>query len=82
MLNILNNPKPVIAEVNGVATAAGCQLVASCDLAYASDKVIFCYTRSKYRAILFNPMVALSRVARNKHSMEMFLTGDKIDAKS
>ena len=38
MLNILNNPKPVIAEVNGVATAAGCQLIASCDLAYASDK--------------------------------------------
>ena len=38
MLNILNNPKPVIAEVNGVSTAAGCQLIASCDLAYASDK--------------------------------------------
>ena len=41
MLNILHNPKPVIAEVNGVATAAGCQLVATCDLAYASDKAYF-----------------------------------------
>ena len=81
MLNILNNPKPVIAEVNGVATAAGCQLIASCDLAYASDKALFATPGVNIGLFCSTPMVALSRVAKNKHSMEMLLTGDMIDAK-
>ena len=81
MLNILNNPKPVIAEVNGVATAAGCQLIASCDLAYASDKALFATPGVNIGLFCSTPMVALSRVAKNKHSMEMLLTGDMIDSK-
>ena len=81
MLNILNNPKPVIAEVNGVATAAGCQLIASCDLAYASDKAFFATPGVNIGLFCSTPMVALSRVAKNKHSMEMLLTGDMIDSK-
>jgi len=80
MLNILHNPKPVIAEVNGVATAAGCQLIASCDLAYASDKAFFATPGVNIGLFCSTPMVALSRVAKNKHSMEMLLTGDMIDA--
>ena len=81
MLNILHNPKPVIAEVNGVATAAGCQLVATCDLAYASDKAYFATPGVNIGLFCSTPMVALSRVAKNKHSIEMLLTGDMIDAK-
>ena len=81
MLNILNNPKPVIAEVNGIATAAGCQLIASCDLAYASDKALFATPGVNIGLFCSTPMVALSRVAKNKHSMEMLLTGDMIDSK-
>ena len=81
MLNIINNPKPVIAEVNGIATAAGCQLVATCDLAYASDKAYFATPGVNIGLFCSTPMVALSRVARNKHSMEMLLTGDLIDSK-
>ena len=81
MLNILNNPKPVIAEVNGVATAAGCQLIASCDLAYASDKALFATPGVNIGLFCSTPMVALSRVVKNKHSMEMLLTGDMIDSK-
>ena len=81
MLSILNNPKPVIAEVNGVATAAGCQLIASCDLAYASDKALFATPGVNIGLFCSTPMVALSRVAKNKHSMEMLLTGDMIDSK-
>ena len=81
MLNILHNPKPVIAEVNGVATAAGCQLIASCDLAYASDKALFATPGVNIGLFCSTPMVALSRVAKNKHSMEMLLTGDMIDSK-
>jgi len=81
MLNIINNPKPVIAEVNGVATAAGCQLIASCDLAYASDKAFFATPGVNIGLFCSTPMVALSRVAKNKHSMEMLLTGDMIDSK-
>lgn len=80
MLNILKIPKPVIAEVNGIATAAGCQLVATCDLAYASDKVLFATPGVNIGLFCSTPMVALSRVAKNKHSMEMLLTGDIISA--
>ena len=79
MLKIKNNSKPVIAEVNGIATAAGCQLVASCDLAYASQVSKFATPGVNIGLFCSTPMVALSRVAKNKHSMEMLLTGDFID---
>ena len=80
MLKITNNSKPVIAEVNGIATAAGCQLVASCDLAYASQVSKFATPGVNIGLFCSTPMVALSRVVKNKHSMEMLLTGDFIDA--
>lgn len=80
MLKIINNSKPVIAEVNGIATAAGCQLVASCDLAYASKISKFATPGVNIGLFCSTPMVALSRVSKNKHSMEMLLTGDFINA--
>ena len=80
MLKIINNSKPVIAEVNGIATAAGCQLVASCDLAYASQVSKFATPGVNIGLFCSTPMVALSRAVKNKHSMEMLLTGDFIDA--
>ena len=80
MLSIIHNSKPVIAEVNGVATAAGCQLVASCDLAYASDISKFATPGVNIGLFCSTPMVALSRVVKNKHAMEMLLTGDFINA--
>ena len=79
MLSIIHNSKPVIAEVNGVATAAGCQLVASCDLAYASDISKFATPGVNIGLFCSTPMVALSRVVKNKHAMEMLLTGDFIN---
>ena len=80
MLKIINNSKPVIAEVKGIATAAGCQLVASCDLAYASEGSKFATPGVNIGLFCSTPMVALSRVVNNKHSMEMLLTGDLINA--
>ncbi|MDC0193015.1 enoyl-CoA hydratase-related protein, partial [Pelagibacteraceae bacterium] len=80
MLKIINNSKPVIAEVKGIATAAGCQLVASCDLAYASEGSKFATPGVNIGLFCSTPMVALSRVVNNKHSMEMLLTGDFISA--
>ena len=80
MLKIINNSKPVIAEVNGIATAAGCQLVASCDLAYASQNSKFATPGVNIGLFCSTPMVALSRTVNNKHSMEMLLTGDFISA--
>ena len=71
MLSIIHNSKPVIAEVNGVATAAGCQLVASCDLAYASDISKFATPGVNIGLFCSTPMVALSRVVKKKHAMEM-----------
>ena len=79
MLKIINNSKPVIAEVNGIATAAGCQLVASCDLAYASEGSKFATPGVNIGLFCSTPMVALSRVVNNKNSMEMLLTGDFIN---
>ena len=80
MQTIVNNPKPVIAEVNGTATAAGCQLVASCDLAYASKASTFATPGVNIGLFCSTPMVAVSRNISNKHSMEMLLTGDLISA--
>jgi enoyl-CoA hydratase/carnithine racemase len=70
----------VIAEVTGVATAAGCQLVASCDLALASDTARFSTPGVHIGLFCSTPMVALSRNVASKHAMEMLLTGDMISA--
>ena len=72
--------KPVIAEINGVATAAGCQLVASCDLAIASDLSKFATPGVNIGLFCSTPMVALSRNVSKKDAMKMLLTGDMIDA--
>ncbi len=80
MQSIVKNPKPVIAEVGGVATAAGCQLVASCDLAYAGESAKFATPGVNIGLFCSTPMVALSRNISNKHSMEMLLTGDLISS--
>ncbi len=73
-------PKPVIAEVTGIATAAGCQLVASCDLAIAADTARFSTPGVHIGLFCSTPMVALSRNVANKHAMEMLLTGDMTPA--
>ncbi|SEL03918.1 Enoyl-CoA hydratase/carnithine racemase [Roseovarius nanhaiticus] len=80
MQGIVNCPKPVIAEVAGVATAAGCQLVASCDLAIAAETAQFSTPGVHIGLFCSTPMVALSRNVSNKHAMEMLLTGDMTPA--
>ncbi|MBY6042415.1 enoyl-CoA hydratase [Phaeobacter italicus] len=80
MQAIVNCPKPVIAEVTGIATAAGCQLVASCDLAFAADTAQFSTPGVHIGLFCSTPMVALSRNVSSKHAMEMLLTGDMIPA--
>jgi len=80
MLSILQNPKPVIAKVHGTATAAGCQLVATCDLAIAGDDVHFATPGVNIGLFCSTPMVALSRNVSRKHAMEMLLSGDMVDA--
>lgn len=80
MQAIVNCPKPVIAEVTGIATAAGCQLVASCDLAIAADTGQFSTPGVHIGLFCSTPMVALSRNVSNKHAMEMLLTGDMTSA--
>lgn len=80
MQSIVACPKPVIAEVTGVATAAGCQLVASCDLAIAADTATFSTPGVHIGLFCSTPMVALSRNLSNKHAMEMLLTGDMTSA--
>ena len=80
MQMIVNCSKPVIAEVNGVSTAAGCQLVASCDLAIASDSSKFATPGVNIGLFCSTPMVALSRNVSRKEAMKMLLTGDMIDA--
>jgi len=77
---IINCSKPVIAEVNGIATAAGCQLVASCDLAVSSDSSKFATPGVNIGLFCSTPMVALSRNVSQKNSMKMLLTGDMISA--
>jgi enoyl-CoA hydratase/carnithine racemase len=80
MQGIVNCRKPVIAEVTGVATAAGCQLVASCDLAIAADTAQFSTPGVHIGLFCSTPMVALSRNVADKHAMEMLLTGDMTPA--
>jgi enoyl-CoA hydratase/carnithine racemase len=73
-------PQPVIAEVGAVATAAGCQLVATCDLAIASEDAKFATPGVRIGLFCTTPMVALSRAIGRKRALEMLLTGDAIDA--
>ena len=80
MLRVVRLPKPVIARVHGVATAAGCQLVASCDLAVAADTARFATPGVNIGLFCSTPMVALTRAVGRKAAMEMLLTGDLIDA--
>ncbi len=80
MTSVVKNPKPVIAEVAGLASAAGCQLVASCDMAIAADTARFCTPGVNIGLFCSTPMVALSRNVVPKHAMEMLLTGDVFDA--
>jgi len=80
MTQIVRLPKPVIAEVEGIATAAGCQLVASCDLAVAGAGARFATPGVAIGLFCSTPMVALSRNLPRKHAMHMLLTGDMIDA--
>jgi enoyl-CoA hydratase/carnithine racemase len=80
MLTIVRLPKPVIAEVHGIATAAGCQLVATCDLAVAAEEARFATPGVNIGLFCSTPMVALSRAVGRKAAMEMLLTGELTDA--
>jgi enoyl-CoA hydratase/carnithine racemase len=80
MLALVRLPKPVIAEVHGTATAAGCQLVATCDLAVAAEQARFATPGVNIGLFCSTPMVALTRAIGRKAAMEMLLTGELIDA--
>ena len=80
MQQIVALPKPVIAEVHGIATAAGCQLVATCDLAVAAEDARFATPGVNIGLFCSTPMVALTRAVGRKPAMEMLLTGELIDA--
>jgi enoyl-CoA hydratase/carnithine racemase len=80
MTSIVRHPRPVMAEVAGLASAAGCQLVATCDLAIAGESARFCTPGVNIGLFCSTPMVALSRNLATKHAMEMLLTGDIFDA--
>src|SRR5215510_2781545 len=81
MMNAVQSvPQPVIAEVQGMATAAGCQLVAACDLAVASEQATFATPGVRIGLFCSTPMVPLTRAIGRKRAMEMLLTGQPIDA--
>src|SRR5579864_6687032 len=80
MTKIQSIPQPVVAQVQGIATAAGCQLVATCDLAIASEQAQFATPGVKIGLFCTTPMVALSRAVGRKRAMEMLLTGKMVDA--
>lgn len=80
MLTIHRIPQPVVAKVHGIATAAGCQLVASCDLVVASSEARFATPGVKIGLFCSTPMVPISRAVGRKRAMQMLLTGDAIDA--
>jgi enoyl-CoA hydratase/carnithine racemase len=80
MTKLQSIPQPVIAEVQGTATAAGCQLVATCDLAIASDKALFGTPGVKIGLFCTTPMVALSRAVGRKRALQMLLSGEMINA--
>jgi enoyl-CoA hydratase/carnithine racemase len=80
MVKIQSIPQPVIAQVQGMATAAGCQLVATCDLGVASNEATFATPGVKIGLFCTTPMVALSRAVGRKRALQMLLTGDAISA--
>lgn len=80
MQTIVRLPKPVIAEIDGLATAAGCQLVATCDLAICTDSSTFCTPGVNIGLFCSTPMVALTRNVHRKQAMEMLVTGETIGA--
>ena len=80
MLQIVEGKKPVIAKVHGAAFAAGCQLVASCDLAYSTDDAVFATPGVNIGLFCSTPMVAVSRKINRKTMMQMLLTGEPIKA--
>lgn len=80
MAKIQSIPQPVIAQVQGIATAAGCQLVATCDLAVASSEATFATPGVRNGLFCSTPMVALTRAVGRKRAMEMLLTGRPVDA--
>jgi enoyl-CoA hydratase/carnithine racemase len=80
MTAIQSIPQPVIAQVQGIATAAGCQLVATCDLAVASDEASFATPGVKIGLFCTTPMVALTRAIGRKRALQMLITGDLVDA--
>jgi enoyl-CoA hydratase/carnithine racemase len=80
MMSIVRLPKPVIARVHGIAAAAGCQLVATCDLAVAADDARFAVNGINVGLFCSTPMVALSRAVGRKAALEMLLTGDLVAA--
>ncbi len=82
MMRVQSIPQPVIAEVQGIATAAGCQLVATCDLAVASEQAAFATPGVKIGLFCTTPMVALSRAIGRKRALQMLLTGEMIDART
>ena len=82
MLSINQVPQPVIARVNGIATAAGCQLVANCDLAVAASEARFAVSGINLGLFCSTPAVPLSRNLARKRALEMLLTGDFIDAET
>ena len=75
-------PQPVIAEVQGIATAAGCQLVAACDLAVAAEEAAFGTPGVRIGLFCTTPMVALTRAIGRKRALQMLLTGDMVDART
>jgi enoyl-CoA hydratase/carnithine racemase len=80
MMRVAEHRCAVIAEVDGLASAAGCQLVAACDLAYASPRATFCTPGVNIGLFCSTPMVPLTRAVAPKHAMEMLLTGDVVKA--
>ena len=82
MMKIQAIPQPVIAEVQGIATAAGCQLVATCDLAVAAEEAAFGTPGVKIGLFCTTPMIALTRAIGRKRALQMLLTGELVDART
>jgi enoyl-CoA hydratase/carnithine racemase len=82
MQTVQKVPQPVVAEIQGAATAAGCQLVATCDLAVAAEQASFATPGVKIGLFCTTPMVALTRAIGRKRALEMLLTGCRIDART
>jgi enoyl-CoA hydratase/carnithine racemase len=82
MTKVQSIPQPVIAEVQGIATAAGCQLVATCDMAIASEDASFATPGVRIGLFCTTPMVALTRAIGRKRALQMLMTGELVDART